>query len=127
RKSVHPGSSGTGSAGPLRCNPCRLCAAPPDLEFARTTGVLQRIQDLGEQRIADMDCSGVDLQILSLSCPGVQIFDGPTATALARASNDQLAEAIRKYPQRLAGLAAVAPQEPAAAARELARGVRELG
>jgi len=96
-------------------------------EGARTTGVLQRIQDLGEQRIADMDCSGVDLQILSLSCPGVQIFDGPTATALARASNDQLAEAIRKYPQRLAGLAAVAPQEPAAAARELARGVRELG
>jgi len=96
-------------------------------EGARTTGVLQRIQDLGEQRIADMDATGVDLQILSLSCPGVQIFDGPTATALARDTNDQLAEAIRKHPRRFAGLAAVAPQEPSAAARELERGVRELG
>jgi 5-carboxyvanillate decarboxylase len=96
-------------------------------EGARTTRVLQRIQNLGQQRIADMDATGIDMQILSLSCPGVQIFDAPTATALAHSSNDFLAAAIRKYPTRFAGLAAVAPQDPAAAARELARGVQELG
>src|SRR6185369_4903912 len=62
-----------------------------------------------------------------LSCPGVQIFDAPTATALARSSNDQLAEAIRRYPTRFAGLAAIAPQDPAAAAAELSRGVTQLG
>jgi len=96
-------------------------------EGARKTGVLQRIQDLGEARISDMDATGIDMQILSLSCPGVQIFDAPTATALARSSNDQLAEAIRRHPTRFAGLAAIAPQDPAAAALELSRGVRELG
>lgn len=96
-------------------------------EGVRTTGVLQRIQDLGEQRIRDMDATGIDMQILSLSCPGVQIFDAPTATALARSSNDQLADAIRRHPTRFAGLAAIAPQDPAAAARELSRGVLELG
>jgi 5-carboxyvanillate decarboxylase len=94
---------------------------------ARTTGVLGRIQDLGEGRIRDMDATGIDMQILSLSCPGVQLFDAPTGSALARSANDQLAEAIRKYPKRFAGLAAIAPQDPAEAARELARGVQTLG
>jgi 2,3-dihydroxybenzoate decarboxylase len=96
-------------------------------EGVRTTGVFARIQDLGEQRIRDMDATGIDVQILSLSCPGVQIFAAEEGCALARASNDELAAAIRKYPTRFAGLAAIAPQNPAAAARELARGVRELG
>ena len=94
---------------------------------ARTTGVLGRIQDLDAQRIADMDATGIDLQILSLTCPGVQIFDAATACALARSSNDLLAEAIRRHPTRFAGLAAIAPQDPAEAARELARGVQRLG
>jgi 5-carboxyvanillate decarboxylase len=96
-------------------------------EGARTTGVLARIQDLGEQRIRDMDATGIDVQILSLSCPGVQIFTAEEGCALARASNDELADAVRRYPARFAGLAAIAPQNPAEAARELARGVRELG
>src|SRR5262249_16580629 len=64
---------------------------------------------------------------LSLTSPGVQIFDGETAVPLAISCNDQLADAIRKYPQRFAGLAAVAPQDPDAAAKELERGVRVLG
>ena len=96
-------------------------------EGARTTGVLARIQDLGEQRIQDMDATGIDMQILSISCPGVQIFASDEGCALARASNDELADAIRKYPQRFAGLAAIAPQNPGEAARELARGVQQLG
>jgi len=73
-----------------------------------------------------MDATGIDLQILSLTCPGVQIFDAATACALARSSNDLLAEAIRRHPTRFAGLAAIAPQDPAEAARELARGVQRL-
>jgi 5-carboxyvanillate decarboxylase len=42
-------------------------------------------------------------------------------------SNDQVAEAIRKYPTRFAGLAMVAPQDPPAAAKEMERGVKKLG
>ena len=89
--------------------------------------VAARMQDLGELRLRDMDETGIAKQIVSLTAPGVQVFDAPTAVALARSANDQLAEAVRKYPDRFAGLAAIAPQDPAAAARELERGVRTLG
>jgi 2,3-dihydroxybenzoate decarboxylase len=74
-----------------------------------------------------MDSTGVAMHILSLTSPGVQVFDAATAVAFAKSSNDQLAEAIRKHPARFAGLAAVAPQNPPEAAKELERGVRTLG
>ncbi|HEY1241054.1 MAG TPA: amidohydrolase family protein [Bryobacteraceae bacterium] len=94
---------------------------------AQATALLERIQDLGERRLRDMDDSGIAKQILGLTAPGVQVFDAATATGLARSFNDQLAEAVRQHPGRFCGLAAVAPQDPAAAARELERGVRTLG
>ena len=87
----------------------------------------ERLADIGEQRIADMDRSGIDLQILSLTSPGVQVFDAATATSLATSTNDQVADAVRRYPTRFAALAAVAPQDPKAAAREAERAVRKLG
>src|SRR5580704_13251333 len=93
----------------------------------RATALAERIQDLSERRLADMDSSGIAMQILSLTAPGVQVFDAPEATALARSFNDQLADAIRKHPDRFSGLAAIAPQDPAGAAKELERGVRQLG
>ena len=93
----------------------------------RLQQIIARMQDLDAMRIQDMDDTGIAMQILSLTAPGVQIFDRETAVALAQSSNDQLAEAIRRHPQRFAGLAAIAPQDPEAAARELERGVRTLG
>jgi 2,3-dihydroxybenzoate decarboxylase len=86
-----------------------------------------RMTDLDELRIRYMDDTGIAKQILSLTSPGVQVFDSATATSLARSSNDRLAEAIRKHPDRFAGLAAVAPQNPAGAAQELERAVCQLG
>ena len=76
----------------------------------------ERLADIGERRIADMDSSGIDLQILSLTSPGVQVFDADTATGLAASTNDQVAQAVRKYPTRVAALGAVAPQDPKRAA-----------
>jgi len=93
----------------------------------RTRAVSERLEDLGARRIADMDATGIDVQILSLTSPGVQIFDADTAAGLARAANDELAAAIAAHPNRYAGLAAIAPQNPAGAAAELERGVRKLG
>ena len=93
----------------------------------RTRMVIERIQDLGERRIKDMDATGISKQILALTAPGVQVFDAATGTSLAKTINDQLAEAIRKYPDRYAGLAAVAPQNPAEAAKEIERGTKKLG
>src|SRR5580692_8019603 len=95
--------------------------------FTKNAPVVERLLDLGEQRIGDMDASGIAMQVLSLTAPGVQVFERDEAVALARSSNDQLADAVRKHATRFAGLAAVAPQNPAEAAKELERGVRKLG
>ena len=93
----------------------------------RATLLAERIQDLGERRLADMDATGIDMQLVSLTCPGVQIFDAATGTSLAARFNDELAEVIRGRPDRYAGLAAIAPQDPQRAAQELERAVRRLG
>ena len=89
--------------------------------------LISRLSDIGEGRIRDMDATGIDMQILSLTSPGVQVFDKATANALATSSNDEVAEAIRKYPSRFAGLAAAAPQDSKAAAKEIERGISKLG
>lgn len=86
-----------------------------------------RLADIGDRRIADMDASGIDLQILSLTSPGVQVFDAATANAMASDTNDQVAAAVRAHPTRFAALAAVAPQDPRSAAKEIDRAVRTLG
>lgn len=93
----------------------------------RAGPLAERIQDLGARRLADMDAARVDLQLVFLAPPGVQVFDAATASALAISCNDQLAAAIRRHPRRLAGLAALAPQDAPGAARELERAVRGLG
>jgi 5-carboxyvanillate decarboxylase len=89
--------------------------------------LVPRLLDMGEERIKDMDASGIDVQLLLLTAPGVQVFDKDRATALAADSNDQLAAAIAKYPTRFAGLAAIGPEDPKAAAKELERGIKKLG
>jgi 2,3-dihydroxybenzoate decarboxylase len=87
----------------------------------------RRITDLGEVRIADMDASGIDMQVIALTAPGVQIFDPATATSLAELANDQLADGVARHPDRFVGLAAFSPLDTASAAKELERGVTKLG
>jgi 5-carboxyvanillate decarboxylase len=92
-----------------------------------TKDIRDRLLDLGMGRLSDMDRHGIDMQILSITTPGIQVFEKKKAIALAKRSNDRLAEVINTYPDRYAGLAAVAPQAPAKAARELERAVTDLG
>ncbi|MBV9449830.1 MAG: amidohydrolase [Streptosporangiaceae bacterium] len=93
----------------------------------RTRFVFERLQDLGDLRLADMDAAGIDRQIISLTAPGTQILDTADAVTMARLANDQLAEACRAHPDRFSGLTAIAPQDPGSAAAEIERGRRELG
>lgn len=94
---------------------------------AATNAVIERLADVGERRIADMDAAGIAKQVVALTAPGVQIFEPDTATRLSVEYNDQLAESCRRYPDRLYPLAAIAPQAPAHAAAELERAVTRLG
>ncbi|MEI7783528.1 MAG: amidohydrolase family protein [Betaproteobacteria bacterium] len=93
----------------------------------RARDLLERIQDVDARRIADMDATGIDMQLLMLTSPGVQMFQPDEAVALAASSNDQLADTIARYPTRFSGLAAFAPNAPAAAAKEIERSVSKLG
>jgi len=101
-----------------------------DFVFTQDNAGLQRVRrqllDVEHERLEIMDTNGVDVQLLSLTAPGVQTFPPAEGTALARLANDRLAEMIGKHPGRFAGLAAVAPQDPQAAAAEIDRAVTEL-
>ncbi|HMQ40073.1 MAG TPA: amidohydrolase family protein [Paracoccus sp. (in: a-proteobacteria)] len=86
------------------------------------------LMDFGERRLAGMDEIGVDKAILSLSGPGVQAEpDTRTAIRKAQEVNDFLAREIQARPDRYGGFAHLAVQDPAAAADELERCVRDLG
>jgi len=103
-----------------------LCGFYVENTSPRATAVRERLQDLGERRLNDMRDTGIDMQIVSLTAPGVQVLDKSAAVTMAREANDLLADAVRKHPTRYAGLAACAPQDPKAAAREIERGVKTL-
>jgi 5-carboxyvanillate decarboxylase len=86
------------------------------------TGLL----DLEGRRLEIMDELGVDMHLLALTAPGVQMFDADTATDLVARANDRLAEVIARHPTRFAGLASFAPQSPKRAAKEMERGIKQL-
>ena len=90
-------------------------------------GVHAQLVDLDQGRIADMDACGIDLALLSITSPGVQVFDAVTASALSTHANDVLADAVRRHPTRFAGLATVAPNHPQGAIVELQRAAGTLG
>lgn len=85
------------------------------------------INDLGEGRIAAMDAAGVDMQILSHSVPGPETLEPAVAIELARRANDAVEAAIARHPDRFRGFATLPMRDPAAAAGELERTVRDHG
>jgi uncharacterized protein len=89
--------------------------------------LIQQLCDLGDGRIAAMDAAGIDVQVLSLTSPGVEQLDATEAVAFASATNDHLADAVRQHPSRFAGFAALPTAAPDAAADELERTVRDHG
>lgn len=89
--------------------------------------LVDRLCDLGDLRIQEMDAAGIDVQVLSLTSPGVQQMEAAEAVAIAREQNDYLADRVRHYPDRLAGFAALPTPVPHEAAEELERTVSEYG
>lgn len=85
------------------------------------------LADLGPQRVAAMDDVGVDVQVLSLSTPGVQNLPPRQAVALQTHTNDVLAELISAHPDRFEGFATLATSAPESAAAELERAVTTMG
>ena len=97
----------------------------PQDAFRRT---LDRLADIEGERLELMDRYGIAMQVLSLASDGIQgISDPSLAVSRAREANDALASIVASRPDRFAGFGAIALQDPAAAAAEAERAVRELG
>ncbi|MGH2610814.1 MAG: amidohydrolase family protein [Tepidiformaceae bacterium] len=81
-----------------------------------------------EERLADMDSLGVDVHVVS---PYVGFYNyqlpPATATATARAINDEISEMARARPQRFSGLGTLPMQDVKGAIAELERCMAQLG
>ncbi len=87
----------------------------------------RKLADIGEQRLRDMDDAGVDVQVLSVTTPGVQNLAAADAPGVAREANDAIVAAVSEHPDRFEGFATLPTPDPAAAADELRRAIGELG
>lgn len=74
-------------------------------------------------RIQHMDAAGIDISVMSLTCPNVFWGDEATSCEAARESNDSLARAQAQHPTRLRWLASLPWEYPQRALEELKRSV----
>jgi len=86
-----------------------------DPHVQATNGLLR---DVGAGRIALMDQSGIDVQVLSHS-PGLEQLEADVQVPMVRDVNDFLHDAVSKYPARLGGFASLCTEAPDQAAKEL--------
>ena len=87
-----------------------------------------KIRYTPEQRLADMDAEGTDVQVVSIHTP-LFPYHWETATAIqaSREVNDEIAGMTKQWPDRFAGMATLPMQDVDAAIQELERAVNELG
>src|ERR1700722_12368219 len=107
--------------------PARFVKERAEKVGGRYAQVMDRLCDLGTKRLGEMDAAGIDMQVLSLSAPGVEQMEPADAITMARDTNDYLADAVKKYPPRFAALGAGPTGAPNQAVTELERRVRHEG
>ena len=92
---------------------------------ARFFGVTPAMTDVG-QRIEDMDRTGIDVEVVSLSTPNVFFTGAEHQPRVAKMINDSYAELISKHPARFKGFASIPMDAPDAALEELHRAIDVL-
>lgn len=79
-----------------------------------------------EYRLRELDQCGIDMQVLTMTTPGVHIEEPGRGSELARIVNDAFAGIMQRYPDRFVALATLPLQDPEASVQELERAVQEL-
>jgi aminocarboxymuconate-semialdehyde decarboxylase len=99
-----------------------------DISVRGTRFALNRSFFEPARQLARMDALGIERAIVSLATPLLNYHLDPSLSAeAARLCNDGFAELVAAHPGRFGGWAFLPMQDPAAAAAELRRAVRELG
>jgi aminocarboxymuconate-semialdehyde decarboxylase len=78
-------------------------------------------------RLADLDAYGIDIQMVSLTTPSVELVPASEGVPWASKVNDHLAEMCRDYPGRYYAFATLPYQDVGASLKELERAHRDLG
>lgn len=87
-----------------------------------------KIRYTAEQRLADMDSDGTDVQVVSIHTPLFPYhWDSSASIAASREVNDEIASMKDRWPDRFAGLATLPLQDIDASIEELERSVKVLG
>ena len=86
-----------------------------------------RLHATVDERLADMDTTGIDMQVLSVVLPMPEMLPAETAVPLTSKANKQLHGLVSEHPDRCAAFATLPVNVPDAAATELERAVGELG
>jgi aminocarboxymuconate-semialdehyde decarboxylase len=116
-----------GYSGFVRLEHCDACSARMMMGDKLFREISSNTWD-PERRIEECDRAGVSMQVLSTVPVMFSYWAKPADTLdLSRLLNDHIAEVVRKYPSRFAGLGTIPLQDPDLAAAELERCVRELG
>ena len=61
----------------------------------RKADITNRLFDMGELRLKEMDEAGIDIQVISHGAPSAQKLSGPEAPAIAARVNDRLAAVVK--------------------------------
>ena len=88
--------------------------------------LLDKLLDVGENRLALMDQLGITCAVLSCS-PGAEQLDPDTSVEVCRKTNDALYQLTQRYPGRYLGTAILPVQKIDAALEEMERCVKQLG
>lgn len=78
-------------------------------------------------RLKDMDAAGIDIQLLTSSIPGAEVFSHDVGVKIARLQNNEIAAICKAHPDRFIGFGALYYLDMDAALEEAARCVEELG
>ncbi len=78
-------------------------------------------------RLAAMDAARIDLQVLTMGNPSLDLLEPEDGVPLMRAVNDTIAEMVQNRPDRFVGFTALYLKDVDAAREEMRRTVRELG
>ncbi len=90
-------------------------------EISEVREKIRKVSEDPKARIESMDRDGIDVQVISSSNPGCEVYPKDLGVRLARLFNDQLADWISRYPDRMVGLCSLPMQDTEAALDELDR------
>lgn len=74
-----------------------------------------------------MGKSGIDMQVLSVAMPGLDLLEPKSGLRLARKVNDEMEQIVADYPNKFLGIATVPLQDVGEAVDELDRAINTLG